>query len=93
MNHTLSHELEHVAQIDRKDSLLKIGHLAIWGSAALGAAIGNRLGSGKKGRAAGILLGAMAGQQIGYKIAPHEQQAREKSKIVNTSAIKRSQHH
>jgi glycine zipper 2TM protein len=92
MNHTLSHELEHIAQIDRKDPRLKIGHLAIWGSAALGAVIGNKLGSSKKGRAAGTLLGAMVGQQIGYKIAPHEQQARERSKIVNTSAIKRTQH-
>jgi hypothetical protein len=91
MNHTLSHELEHVAQIDRKDPRLTIGHLAIWGSAALGATIGNKLGSSRKGRAVGTLLGAMVGQQIGYKRAPHEQQAREKSKIISTSAIQRSQ--
>jgi hypothetical protein len=90
MNHTLAHELEHVAQMDRKDPRLKMGHLAIWGSAALGAVIGNKLGSGKKARTAGTLLGAMIGQQVGYRIAPHERQARERAKVVNTSAIKRS---
>lgn len=92
MNHTLSHELEHVAQMDRKDANLKLGHLAIWGGALLGAAVGNRLGSSKKARMAGTVVGAMIGQQIGYKIAPHERQAREKSKHITTSAIKHQLH-
>lgn len=92
MNHTLVHELEHVAQQDRSDRNLDTGHIAIWGLAAVGAIIGNKLGKQtgiKAGRAAGAAIGAAVGHQTGYIIAPHERQARQRAREVTTKAITR----
>jgi len=92
MNQTLVHELEHVAQTDRKDTKMKIGNLAIWGLAAAGLVVGNYLGkkSGSKiTRAVSPVIGFAIGHQMGYRIAPHERQARARAKEVKTTAILR----
>lgn len=93
MNRTLVHELEHVAQMERKDKKMTAGHLAIWGLAAAGAVAGNKLakkrGTGRAGRFGAMIAGMAAGQQIGYKFAPHEHKARERAKEITTSAISR----
>ncbi|HEX9594723.1 MAG TPA: hypothetical protein VF996_01170 [Candidatus Saccharimonadales bacterium] len=87
INRTLVHELEHVSQIGRADTKLMLGHAAIWGLAAAGVAAGNKLGRGKSQKTAFSLLGAGIGHQAGYRIAPHERQARIRSDEVKTSAI------
>jgi hypothetical protein len=87
MNHTLTHELEHVAQHDRHDRKVIAGHTAIWGLAAAGAIAGNRLGRGKVSKTVGTVLGGLIGQQTGYMIAPHERQARKRARQVTSSAI------
>lgn len=80
MNVTLVHELEHLAQGDRKDRKVTEGHVAIWGLAAAGAVLGNKLsGKNKAGKALGTLAGAAAGHTLGYMIAPHERQARKRA--------------
>jgi len=71
MNRTITHELTHAAQAERRDANLTKGHLAIGGMALVVAFIGNRLG-GKKGAA----MGAVIGYELGYMMAPHEKQAR-----------------
>lgn len=92
MNTTLVHELEHVAQMGRHDLNLKLGHMAIWGLAVAGGISANRLSNGRSraARVAATLVGAGLGQQIGYKLAPHEVQARERSHTIITSAISRT---
>lgn len=87
MNSTLVHELEHVSQIDRNDPRIKIGHVAAWGLAVAGAAVGSKLGRNKSQKAAFSLLGAGIGHQAGYRLAPHERQARARSDKIKTSAI------
>lgn len=89
MNGTLMHELEHLAQEDRKDSNLREGRIAIWGLAAAGAVIANRLGRTKKAKALGTAFGGYVGHSLGYMIAPHERQARAKARQVKATAIKR----
>jgi hypothetical protein len=92
MNHTLVHELEHVAQQDRHDIKLHEGHLAIWGLAAVGAVIGNKLGKrtgSKAAHATAVAVGAVVGQQAGYLLAPHERQARQQAKAITSKAITR----
>lgn len=95
MNATLIHELEHVAQLQRHDSNIKIGQLAIWGLAAAGMAVGNRLaknhGAGRGYRTAVALGCAGLGRQIGYMLAPHERQARQRTHQVQTNAITRQE--
>lgn len=75
MNRTATHEWEHLAQADRHDRKVIVGHIAIYGLAALGALAGNRLGKGKIGAA----VGGFVGYQLGYMLAPHERQARLRS--------------
>lgn len=91
MNRTLVHELEHVAQMERKDPNIKLGHVAIWGLATAGGIAVNRLmrGQSKVIQLAATFAGAMAGQQLGYRIAPHEIEARQRAKEISTSAIRR----
>lgn len=80
MNRTLVHELEHLAQHDRHDPKVTEGHIAIWGLAAVGAIVGNRLGRKTKTKSlVGATLGAVLGHSLGYLIAPHEQQARNRA--------------
>lgn len=90
MNDTLVHELEHVAQMERNDPKMKLGHIAIWGLAAAGGISANQLtrAHNKAIRSAATFVGAAIGQQIGYRIAPHEIQARQRAKEISTSAIK-----
>ena len=90
MNRIAVHELEHVAQQERHDRKLNEGHIAIWGLAAAGAVIGNRLGRTKKGKALGTAVGGYVGHSIGYMIAPHERQARARARQVKSTAIKRT---
>ena len=87
MNVTLTHELEHVAQMDRRDTGLRIGHAAIWGLATLGAVVGYHMGHSKASRIGLGISGMLIGHQIGYKIAPHERQARSVANTVTTTAI------
>lgn len=75
MNRTATHEWEHLAQEDRHDRKVTEGHIAIYGLAALGALAGNKLGKGFKGKA-GAAIGGFLGYQLGYRLAPHERQAR-----------------
>lgn len=80
VNHTLSHELEHVAQSDRRDRNILLDNLAVWGLAGGGAFAGNKLGRRRKGtKIIGTIAGAAIGQALGYKLASHEQQARDKA--------------
>jgi hypothetical protein len=80
MNVTLVHELEHLAQGDRRDKNVHEGHLAIWGLAAAGAVLGNRIGGRSKAtKVLGTVLGAAAGHTLGYMIAPHERQERKRA--------------
>ena len=91
MNITLVHELEHVAQMGRHDPKIRLGQLAIWGLALTGGIAANRLATGhsKVGQAAATVVGVAMGQQIGYRIAPHEVQARDRSHAVRMTAITR----
>jgi hypothetical protein len=91
MNRTLVHELEHVAQMERKDPNIKLGHIAIWGLAAAGGIAVNRLmrGRSKVIRSTATFAGAAMGQQLGYRIAPHEIEARQRAEEISTSAIRR----
>lgn len=96
MNRTLVHELEHYAQQDRRDPNIHAGHLAIWGLAAAGAGIGSRLGKTRPAKIASAIVGVGIGHMIGYRIAPHERQARKiagqqpsKQPVVSTHAVRR----
>jgi len=75
INRIAVHEWEHLAQHDRHDINVTEGHVAIYGLAALGAFVGSKLGKGGKNKV-GAVLGGMLGYQIGYRLAPHERQAR-----------------
>lgn len=88
MNHTLVHELEHLAQQDRHDTKLTTGHVAIWGLVVAGGMLGNKLGKNKATRATGALVGAAIGHAVGYLAAPHERQARARARQVHMTAIK-----
>lgn len=81
MNKTLVHELEHLAQDDRDNMKVTMGHIAIWGLAAAGAVLGHKIGSRKGGVITPITtaVGAYIGHSIGYRVAPHERQARVRS--------------
>src|SRR5690606_36975728 len=91
MNQTWIHEEEHVAQADRHDKKVVLGHLATWGMTAASAVAGYRLGPGVSVLAAGL------GNRIGYILSPHEIQARRragqhkrrKAQAVTTTAIRR----
>ncbi|HEY5139868.1 MAG TPA: hypothetical protein VIJ25_11210 [Methylococcales bacterium] len=89
MDHTLVHELEHVAQMERGDRRLVVGHLGTLGLAAVGVIVGSRLGRGRVSKIGLALLGGLIGQQVGYQIAPHERQARSTADRVSTSAVTR----
>jgi hypothetical protein len=93
MNRTLVHELEHVAQAERNDPKLVYGNIAIWGLTLAGALAGNTIVK-RRGNAAasviGMVVGAAAGHDIGYLVAPHERQARERARTVVTTAIYRN---
>ncbi len=75
MNKTAVHEWEHLAQGDRHDNKVTEGHIAIYGLAAIGALAGNSLGKGVKGKV-GAVTGGFLGYLLGYRLAPHERQAR-----------------
>lgn len=81
LNRTLVHEFVHCAQQERHDKKLTEGHVALYGLAAAGLLVGNRIisGSGKKGvaKTLGTLMAGYVGYQAGYMVAPHERQARE----------------
>lgn len=79
INRTLVHELEHVAQADRKDIKVTEGHVAIWGLAAVGALVGSRFGETKTSKLISTGVGAFIGHNIGYLLAPHEVQARKRA--------------
>ena len=81
VNKILVHELEHQAQDDRDDKKVSEGHIAIWGIAAAGALLGYTLGSRKGGVITPIAtaVGAYMGHSAGYRIAPHERQARKRA--------------
>lgn len=83
LNRTMAHELEHLAQADRNDLRLSVGRAMIYGFAALGALAGSRLSQGSK-KSVGILAGGLLGHQIGYWIAPHERQARQRASDTGT---------
>lgn len=87
VNKTLAHELEHVAQTDRNDKNIVLGNIAIWGLAAAGALVGAEMGRNGAGKIVGFFAGAIIGQAAGYKIAPHERQARQKSASVSSRFI------
>lgn len=91
MNETLVHELEHVAQTERKDPNVKLGNLAIMGMSAagliLGGVISKKIGN-RSARLAGALAAGVAGHDIGYKVAPHEIQARARASQVRSTAIR-----
>lgn len=90
MNVTLVHELEHVAQMDRRDRSRKIGQLGRWVLTAVAASFGVWLtAAGGRWRAGYILGLAIIGHVLGYVIAPHEAQARKRARLVEISAIKR----
>lgn len=89
MNRTFTHELEHLAQHDRHDKKVTAGHIAVWGLAALGAVVGSHTGKNKLAKTAGMTLGAIAGYEAGYMIAPHERQARNRAREVTSSALRR----
>lgn len=82
LNHTLVHELEHVAQIERKDIRMFIGHATIITTVAAGLAVGVWAHS-----ILIALLGGLIGEQVGYLIAWHEIQARNRARTVTTTAI------
>ena len=99
MNKTLVHELEHLAQDERDDKKVTAGHIAIWGLAAAGALLGHTLGRRKGGALTPLttVVGAYIGHSVGYRIAPHERQARKRAgqtrqghAEVTTDAIVRS---
>lgn len=92
LNHTLVHEIEHVAQIERKDIRLLIGHLtmllgtlagmwlSMWASESLRLVFPLRILC--------VLVGAAIGLQIGYLFAWHEIQARRVAGKTITSSVK-----
>lgn len=88
LNRTLVHELEHLAQEERKDWRLALGRLSIAGFTVAGAVVGSKIGSSTREKAAFGLMGAGVGNQIGYKVAPHERQARAAAKAYQSTAIK-----
>jgi len=85
VDETTRHELEHVAQADRHDVRVPIGSVAIWGGAAVGTWVGSKVGRRPATRIAGALLGAVIGHAAGYKVAPHERQARARAKEALTT--------
>lgn len=92
MNETLEHELEHVAQAERRDPKIPLGFAAMVGLGIAGGIVSYRL-SRERGVAARIVvtaLGATVGWQAGYTIAPHERQARKRAATTKMSAIKRT---
>lgn len=86
LNRTFVHEAEHLAQGDRQDIKVKEGHLAIYGLLAAGALIGGRLGKGRFMGKAGAVLGGALGYELGYRLAPHERQARQRAGQVRNQA-------
>jgi len=82
LNHTLVHELEHVAQVERKDIRMFIGHATIIVTVAAGLVVGVWAHS-----ILVALLGGLIGEQIGYWFAWHEIQARDRARNVTTTAI------
>lgn len=92
VNHTLSHELEHVAQSDQRDRNVLLGNLAVWGLTGIGAFVGNKLGRNRSRKAIGMLAGAAIGQTVGYRLASHERQARSKAARTSLAVVtKRAQ--
>lgn len=93
LNKTLMHELEHVAQMERKDPRLYAGIAMMLGTAAIGSLagerIGRKVGGGYGARLGGAAIGLVAGRYIGYKASPHEIQARKRAKTTKTDSISR----
>jgi hypothetical protein len=88
MNHTLAHELEHVAQQDRRDPRILIGTVMIWITATFGAWLGLLLGTNTMLRMCFFFVGMAMGHYIGYSFAPHEIQARKRSKELDIHIVK-----
>lgn len=89
INKTLVHELEHVAQHKRTDPRVWLGDAAIYGGILAGALTGNRLTRTKHPalQTLATLGGAAIGRQIGYLLAPHERQARQRSREFISEAF------
>lgn len=89
INKTLVHELEHTAQNSRNDLRIKLGHFTIFGGMIAGAIAGNTLTHKNPfTRAMSVLAGAAIGKELGYRVAPHEKQARTRSTEIITDVIR-----
>lgn len=80
INHTLIHEIEHVAQIERKDVRIFIGYLTSIIFSANGVALG--LASNPSVVILEVLITGITGLfglQLGYLLSLHEMQARKTS--------------
>jgi hypothetical protein len=90
INATSVHEIEHLSQFDRKDKKVGLGRAAIYGGMLAGAVSGNLVARNKHPvlRAAATLAGAAIGKEAGYRLAPHENQARARSRTVTSRAIR-----
>lgn len=92
MNRTFVHELAHVAQAERNDPRVPIGNAIIGGLTIAGMIAGNVLSKNtdnRFARVAAVAIGGIAGHDIGYKLAPHERQARLIAETVTSRAIQR----
>lgn len=92
INDTLVHELEHTVQYDKRDKSLLIGNMLIYGGSFALAALVDVLArkAGVKHRSLASVGGFVLGNRIGYQLAPHENQARQRARELKTSAIKSS---
>lgn len=91
MNKTLVHELEHIAQADRKDIRYFTGLIGVYGLALAGGLAGARFVKGSFAKkVVAATLGAALGHQAAYVIAPHERQAKQRAEDVATTAIRRN---
>ncbi|MEI6480925.1 MAG: hypothetical protein WCO19_01330 [Candidatus Saccharibacteria bacterium] len=78
MNKTSVHEDVHAAQAERNDRNVKIGWGIISAATLAGATMGHNAGDGRGALTRGVMTasGAFVGYMAGYRVAPHERQAR-----------------
>jgi hypothetical protein len=74
MSRTWLHEGEHTAQSARGDKRVWLGHAVMWALTAAGGLV-----TYKSGGVGAGLAGAVLGNRFGYRIAPHERQARKRA--------------
>lgn len=90
LNDLLTHEAEHVAQIERRDKRLVTGLATMVALTALGGYVGNRV-TADMGKPVGLLattLCGLAGYKIGYQLAAHEVQARAHARAHTSRAFR-----